>query len=191
MSANGSESGRRRGAAGYVAGTWVVGTSTWPVENPASCELIGNVSYGDRAMARAAMDAAKDAFPAWAGRTARERADILIAVASEVLRSADTGAKLLSAETGKARALALGEFRSAAEWLRWYAEECRRPVGSIAPNERYGRRHVLLRQPAGVVVCLTAWNYPVSGLIRKLAPALAAGCTVVFTIGRRETVRVG
>lgn len=149
------------------------------VTNPATGAVVGTVPTVDAVGARAAADAAAGALPAWGGRPARARADVLRSAADGLAADGDRLGALLSAETGKRRTEAVAEVRFAAEFLRWFAEEARRPPGAVLRNEDADRRHVTIRRPAGVVAVLTPWNFPVSIQARKVAPALAAGCTVV------------
>lgn len=152
---------------------------TLEVRNPATGEVVGTVDYGDATTARAAADAAAAAFRAWSSRPARERADLLQAASGLLLSRAEGIGRVLAQESGKRRSEAVGEVRFAAEYLRWFAEEARRPQGEVLAHEVRSRRQLTLTQSAGVAVCLTPWNFPVSIQARKLAPALAAGCTVV------------
>jgi succinate-semialdehyde dehydrogenase/glutarate-semialdehyde dehydrogenase len=149
------------------------------VRNPADGGLIGSVHQSDASEACAAADGAAVAFEEWSRASGRTRADILLRVAALLGDRADELGLLLAKETGKRLPEAVGEIRFAAEYFRWFAEEARRPIGHIMPSEMNKRRHHTLARPAGVAVCLSPWNFPVSIQARKLAAALAAGCTVV------------
>lgn len=177
-------------SATFIAGHWVEPERTVPVVNPADRSVLCQVGYGGARDAILAADAAADAFAGWAATPARGRADIL-AAAGRLLESRAEGlGVVLSQETGKRRVEGVGEIRFAAEYFRWFAEEVRRPQGHSLTNELPGRRHVTLRRPAGVVASLTPWNFPVSIQARKLAPALAAGCTVVARASEKAPLAV-
>ena len=163
----------------YIGGEWVEPGATIPVTNPADDSVIAEIGYGGAAEAKAACDAAADAFPAWAATSARQRADVLRAVADQLVARAGPIGTLLAKETGKRLPEGIAEIGFAAEYFRWFAEEIRRPSGQVLAEEAVGRRQLALRRPAGVALCLTPWNFPVSIQARKLAPALAAGCTTV------------
>lgn len=165
----------------FVAGKWVApsGATTLPVVAPATGEVIAQVCYGDAELARSAADAAGEAFEDWSSRPARLRGDILREAGTLLASRADSIGRLLCAETGKRLSEAVAEVRFAAEYLYWFAEEARRPSGQVMTPEDPRRRHLSFSRPAGVAACLTPWNFPVSIPARKVAPALAAGCTVV------------
>ena len=162
-----------------VGGTWGDPDERREVANPADGSVVGSVGYGGAAEARAAADAAGAAFAEWADTPARGRADVLLRAGALLAERADAIAELLAREAGKRLPEAAGEVGLSAEYFRWFAEEARRPAGQLHPHEQPGRRHLSIRRPAGVVASLTPWNFPVSIQARKLAPALAAGCTVV------------
>ena len=160
------------------------------VRNPADGSIVGEVVYGGAAEASAAVARAAAAFPAWAATPARARADILLRAATSLLGRAEEIGLLLAREAGKRTPEGVGEVRFAAEYFRWFAEEARRSEGSIIPHETVNRRHLVLRRPAGVAVTLTPWNFPVSIQARKVAPALAAGCTVVARASEKAPLAV-
>ena len=162
-----------------VDGEWSDPPTTREVINPADRSLVGRVGYGGKAEADAAVAAANRAFPAWSVTTPRDRAELLLYGARRLADRADEIGLLLCRETGKRLPEARAEVLFAVEYLRWFAEEARRPLGTVHGHERPDRRHISLRVPAGVAVTLTPWNFPVSIQARKLAPAVAAGCTVV------------
>jgi succinate-semialdehyde dehydrogenase/glutarate-semialdehyde dehydrogenase len=163
----------------YVAGSWQDPARRVDVTNPADGSVVASIGYGDAAEARAAADAAAAAFEAWAATSPRHRGDLLRAAAGLLTERAEEIGLLLALESGKRRPEAVGEITFAAEYLRWFAEEARRGDGHIIAAEQPGRRHLTVHRPIGVVLSLTPWNFPVSIQARKLAPALAAGCTVV------------
>lgn len=170
-----------------VDGEWAVpsGDRRVPVVNPADGEPLAELAYGDAKDATAAADAAAAAFDAWAGRPARERADILRRAADLIDDRRPAIGAALAADAGKRRSEAEGEAHFSAEFLRWFAEVVRQPAGSVLRPEQPGRHQVTFTRAAGVAVCLTPWNFPMSILARKIAPALAAGCTVVARASER------
>lgn len=128
---------------------------------------------------RAAIDAAAAAFPAWRDKTAEERAGILKKWHALLLENIDDLAALLTAEQGKPLAEAKGEILYGASFVEWFAEEARRVYGDVIPGHGRNKRIVVIKQPVGVVAAITPWNFPNAMITRKIAPALAAGCTVV------------
>lgn len=164
----------------YISGVWATSGPTFPVTNPATGEEIGQVADGGRAEARAAIEAAHKAFPAWAGKTAFERSAILYKAYQLMLERRADLAKLMTVEQGKPLRMSTNEVGYAADFLLFYAEEAKRVHGEILPSARADQRFMVLRQPVGVVAAVTPWNYPISMLTRKMAPALAAGCTIVL-----------
>jgi len=179
-------------AALFIAGAWVEPTSgvRLDVRNPADGSLVGSVGYGGKAEALAAVEAAQAAFPAWAALPARARADLLLRVSALLQQRAERIGYLLALETGKRLPEAVGEIRFGAEYFRWFAEQVRRPEGERFPHEAPGRRHFSMARPCGVALCLTPWNFPISIQARKLAPALAAGCTVVARASEKAPLAV-
>ena len=165
-----------------IDGQWLDVAEHKDVVNPVDGSLVGRIGYAGADHATAAADAAAAALPAWADTPARARADLLNTAANLITARAEQIGTLLAQEAGKRKPEAVGEVNFAAEYFRWFAEEARRPSGSVHPHEAAGRRHVSIRRPAGVVVSLTPWNFPCSIQARKLAPALAAGCTVVARV---------
>jgi acyl-CoA reductase-like NAD-dependent aldehyde dehydrogenase len=168
-----------------IGGQWRDTAETRDIRNPANQSLVGQVAVGGRAEARAAADAAAAALGSWADSPARQRADVLRHAADLIGERAEQVGGLLAAEAGKRRSEAVGEVRFAAEYFRWFGEQARRPLGEVHPHEAPGRRHLTIRRPAGVVASLTPWNFPCSIQARKLAPALAAGCTVVARVSEK------
>jgi succinate-semialdehyde dehydrogenase/glutarate-semialdehyde dehydrogenase len=128
---------------------------------------------------REAIDAAAKAMPAWAKRTAKERAVILRRFAELMLANADDLAIIMTSEQGKPLAEAKGEVAYAASFLEWFAEEGKRVYGDVIPTFRADARLLVLRQPVGVAAAITPWNFPAAMITRKLGPALAAGCSFV------------
>jgi succinate-semialdehyde dehydrogenase/glutarate-semialdehyde dehydrogenase len=166
----------------YINGEWVAAESseTLEVVNPATGEIVGTVSFGDEREARKAIDAAHAAFPGWSGLTARERSKCLYALSELLKKNRDELAGIISAEMGKPIGEAKGEVIGSADILVWYAEEAKRVYGETIPSSMPNKRIMVLRQPVGVVGAITPWNFPVNMVVRKISPALAAGCTVVL-----------
>ena len=166
----------------YINGQWVeaAGGKTFAVHNPATDEIIGEAADAGAAEAEAAVKAAHDAFPAWAKRPADERAELLHK-AFDILKSRiEDHARILTQENGKPLAESKGEATIGAAFVRWNAEEARRTYGEVVPSPTTAKRVLTFRQPVGVVAAITPWNFPYSMITRKIAPALAAGCTVVL-----------
>ena len=164
-----------------INGEWreAISKATKGIENPATGRIICEIGYGGSEDALLAVDAADNAFASWSSASVRERSNILNCVADLLRQRTDSIAAILAAEAGKPLAQAVGEIKFSAEYFQWFAEEIRRPAGQIIPGDAVSKRHYVYSQPAGVALCLTPWNFPVSIQARKLAPALAAGCTVV------------
>ena len=163
-----------------IGGEWVKGTGTFPVLNPATEEPLAEVADGTVADALDAVGAAHDALPGWAATAPRRRAEILHRAFDLMIARSESLARLMSAENGKSLRDARGEAAYAAEFFRWYAEEAVRMEGTIARAPSGTNRILTLRQPIGVSVLVTPWNFPAAMATRKIGPALAAGCTVVL-----------
>ncbi|MGO7906818.1 NAD-dependent succinate-semialdehyde dehydrogenase [Rhizobium leguminosarum] len=167
--------------AGYIDGVWTSGdaTKTFDVLNPATGELLASLPDMGAAETRAAIDAAHAAQPGWAARPARERSAILRKWFDLMVANADELAVILTAEMGKPFPEARGEILYAAAYIEWYAEEAKRIYGETIPAPSDDKRMIVIRQPVGVVGTITPWNFPAAMITRKIAPALAVGCTVV------------
>lgn len=163
----------------FIGGEWKAADSRFPVKDPATLQEIGDCADAGADQAREAVDAASRAFPAWAGALTEERGRCLRDLAALIEEDSQELEELLVRESGKPRAEAAREVASSAAYLRWNAEEAGRSAGRIIPAPWAGHRMWTLRQPLGVVAAITPWNYPLNTLGRKIAPALAAGCTVV------------
>ncbi|WP_298861322.1 NAD-dependent succinate-semialdehyde dehydrogenase [uncultured Microbacterium sp.] len=173
-----------------IDGVWTALERRREVTSPGTGEVVGSVCWGTADDARRAADAAAAAFESWAGMPGRARADILLRAADLLAERRDGIARMLAAEAGKRLPEAVGELTFSAEYVRWFAEEVRRPQGSVYAQEDPARRHLSIRSAAGVVVSLTSWNFPCSLQARKLAPALAAGCPVVVRASERAPLAV-
>ncbi|MDF2368069.1 NADP-dependent succinate-semialdehyde dehydrogenase [Sneathiella sp.] len=167
---------------GLVAGKWCDADSgkTLEVTNPATGEVIGTVPEMGASETRRAIEAAKAAMPAWAGKTAKERANILRKWHDLMLEATDDLAKIMTVEMGKPLAEAKGEVAYAASFIEWFAEEGKRIYGDTIPEHQSDKRIVVIKQPIGVTVAITPWNFPIAMITRKAAPALAAGCPMVI-----------
>ncbi len=165
----------------YVNGQWITADDgkTVAIANPANGRIVGHVPVMGAVETRRAIDAAAAALPAWARRTAKERAVILRKFADLMSANADDLAIIMPSEQGKPLAEARGEVAYAASFLEWFAEEGKRVYGDIVPTFRGDARVLVLRQPVGVAAAITPWNFPAAMITRKLGPALAAGCTFV------------
>ena len=165
----------------YIDGRWrdAADGGTLAILNPADETTIAEVAFGGRADAEAAIDAAAKAFPAWKATSSYERADILKKTADLMRQRVDKIARVLTMEQGKPLAEAKGETLHAAATFEWFAEEGKRSYGRIIPPTNMAKRHHAIKHPIGVVGTITPWNFPVTLPSRKIAPALAAGCTVV------------
>ena len=165
----------------YVDGQWIPADSGQTVDilNPANGSRVGSVPVLGAAETRLAIDAAARAMPAWAARTARERASVLRRWFELMLAHADDLAVIMTSEQGKPLAEARGEIAYAASFIEWFAEEGKRVYGDIVPSFRADARVLVLRQPVGVAAAITPWNFPAAMITRKAGPALAAGCSFV------------
>ncbi|MBV6416630.1 MAG: Glutarate-semialdehyde dehydrogenase DavD [Steroidobacteraceae bacterium] len=165
----------------HIDGRWLDADSgrALDVRNPASGGKLGTVPNMGTAETRRAIDAAARAFPAWAARTAKDRAVILRRWCDLMLANQDDLATLMTAEQGKPLAESKGEIAYAAAFLEWFGEEGKRVYGDVIPGHQPDKRILVLRQPVGVVAAITPWNFPSAMITRKAGPALAAGCTVV------------
>jgi len=165
----------------YVDGAWVDAPDgkTVAVSNPASGEPLGTVPSLGAKETEAAVAAAHAAFPAWAAKTAKERGAVLRRWYELIVAHADDIGTMMTAEQGKPLAEARGEVTYAASFVEWFAEEAKRMYGDVIPGHQADKRILVLRQPVGVVAAITPWNFPAAMITRKVAPALAAGCTVV------------
>lgn len=163
-----------------VAGQWVAGAARFPVHDPATGRLLAQVANLGAGEARAAVDAAGQAWPAWRARPAKERSAILMKWFALLHQHADDLSRIMTAEQGKPLAEARGEVVYGASFIEWFAEEAKRVYGETIPTTDAGKRYLVLKQPVGVCAAITPWNFPIAMITRKVAPALAAGCTVVI-----------
>ena len=166
----------------YIDGAWRAAAlgREFDVFNPADGSVLGAASDGSASEARSAVDSAAAAFAWWSRTTAYERAAYLERAHALMLERAEDLAVLMTKEQGKPLKAARNEVRYAADFLSWFAEEAKRVYGATIPSSRADHRFMVMRQPVGVVAAITPWNYPVSMITRKVAPAIAAGCTIVL-----------
>lgn len=150
------------------------------VNNPANQEIIAQVPNMTPADALLAVDKAHAALPAWKARTGKDRAQLLRRWFELMNRDADRLARLMTEEQGKALMEAKGEVTYAASFIEWFAEEAKRVMGAIPASPWSDKRMMVLKQAIGVCVSITPWNFPLAMITRKVAPAIAAGCTIVI-----------
>ncbi len=166
----------------HVDGAWVAAANgaTMPVVNPGTGRTIGTAPMFGAADTRLAIEAAARALPAWRGKVAKDRSAILMQWFELMLANIDDLALILTTEQGKPLAESAGEIGIAAAYVEWFAEEGKRVYGDVIPTVGNDRRLVVVKEPVGVCAAITPWNFPASMITRKVAPALAAGCTVVI-----------
>ncbi|XVU20965.1 NAD-dependent succinate-semialdehyde dehydrogenase [Actinoplanes sp. CA-054009] len=166
----------------FIGGKWVPSSTgdRFDVRDPATGDVIATVADGSEKDAISAVDAAAEAGQAWAATAPRVRGEVLRKAWELMTERAGDLAKLISLENGKALVDAKGEVTYAAEFFRWFAEEAVRGAGDFATAPSGANRILVTRQPVGVCVLVTPWNFPAAMATRKIGPALAAGCTVVL-----------
>jgi succinate-semialdehyde dehydrogenase / glutarate-semialdehyde dehydrogenase len=166
----------------WIGGKWRKSSDNarFDVIDPATENKVASVASASIDDAKAALDAASDAFEGWAARKPRERGEILRKAYELIMRDAERLAKLITIENGKALSDSRGEVAYAAEFFRWFAEEGVRNLGDVGRAPSSGARIFVHHKPAGVAVLVTPWNFPAAMATRKIGPALAAGCTVVL-----------
>lgn len=165
----------------YINGEWVLAESgeISEVINPANRETVGVVTYGDDRDTKKAIDAAHTSFKAWSQLTGQKRSKYLSNLYELIRKNRDELAAIMSAEMGKPLGEAKFEALGAADNFLWYSEEAKRVYGETIPSTVPNKRLMAIKQPVGVVAAITPWNFPLNMLARKIAPALAVGCTVV------------
>jgi len=166
----------------YIKGAWVEADdgSTFAVSNPADGRVLTEVPNQGVAETRRAIEAANTAWPGWRNKTAKARAAILRRWYELIVEHKDDLAKLMTAEQGKPLAESAGEVLYGASFIEWFAEEGKRVYGDVIPTHMRDRRIIVIKQPVGVVACITPWNFPNAMIARKAGPALAAGCPIVI-----------
>ena len=164
----------------YIDGLWKDGTGVLEITDPGNGDTIAKVATVGRNETRHALAVAEAAFPAWRRMTGRDRGAILLKAAGLMQDRLEEIAIIITRENGKPLAQSRGEVNVAIDHFRWFAEEARRGYGRIVPPQAEGKRHLIIRQPVGVVAAVSPWNFPLVLAARKVAPALAAGCPVVL-----------
>ncbi len=166
----------------YIDGGWVNAASgaTVAVDNPATGEIVGTVPKLGAAETRSAIEAANRAFPDWRKKTAKERAAALRRWYDLMIANQEDLARLMTIEQGKPLVESRGEVVYAAAFLEWFGEEAKRVYGDTIPGHQPDKRIVVIKQPIGVVACITPWNFPLAMITRKAGPAIAAGCPGVL-----------
>ena len=164
----------------YLNGEWISTGHELKVLNPADGQVFASVSTVDKEHVKAALSAAHAAFPRWRGLTAKERGAMLLRVADELKRRQGEIACTITMENGKPLAQSKGEVAMAEDHLRWFAEEGKRTYGRWIPQQDSRKRNLSIKSPIGVVGAIAPWNFPLVLAVRKVAPALAAGCPVVL-----------
>ena len=165
---------------GFINGQWAPASSRFDVNDPATGLKLADVANLGPADAEAAIAAANAAWPAWRNKTGKERHAILMKWFQLLMANQDDLARIMTAEQGKPFAEAKGEIAYGASFVEWFAEEAKRINGETLPQFDNSRRLTVLKQPIGVCAAITPWNFPLAMITRKVAPALAAGCTVVI-----------
>ena len=166
--------------AAYIGGEWVVGAATLDVRNPANGEVVGQIPDLGAEPTRRAIAAAHAAFPQWRALPAAKRSSLLEKWFDAINDHTEDLAKILTLEQGKPLAESRGEISYGAGFVKWFAEEGKRVYGDTIPAPTLDRRIIVLKEPIGVCAAITPWNFPLAMITRKVAPALAAGCTVVI-----------
>ncbi len=165
---------------GLINGKWVKGSSRFDVTDPATGRTLADVADLGAKETRAAVNAANAAWPAWRNQTAKQRHALLMKWFALLMENQDDLARLMTAEQGKPLPEAKGEVAYGASFVEWFAEEAKRVHGQTLPTFDNNKRLTVIQQPIGVCAAITPWNFPLAMITRKVAPALAAGCTVVI-----------
>ncbi len=163
-----------------INGEWVSGKTTFAVNDPATGLHLADVANLAEAETEAAISAANNAWVGWRAKPAKERAAIMLRWQQLLVRHADDLARIMTAEQGKPLAESKGEVVYGASFIDWFAEEGKRVYGETIPTTDNSKRYLVIKQPVGVCAAITPWNFPIAMITRKVAPALAAGCTVVI-----------
>jgi len=166
----------------FIHGQWTKAATgeRFVVNNPATNEHIADVANVDIAQAERAIGAANAALPEWRSKTGKERANLMRKWFELITEHASDLATLMTLEQGKPLVEAIGEVSYGASFIEWFAEEAKRVAGAIPSTTWSDKRLMVLKQPIGVCVAITPWNFPIAMITRKIAPAMAAGCTIVI-----------
>ena len=164
----------------YLAGEWITTERSNPIVNPATGEAFAAMSTIDRAQVAKSLESAAEAFKGWRKLPGKARGTYLQRIADHLEQRSEEVARTITQENGKPLQQSLGEVALAVDHLRWFGEEAKRTYGRVVPNQVEGKRHLVIKTPIGVVGAISPWNFPLVLAVRKIAPALAAGCTVVL-----------
>lgn len=164
----------------YINGEWKESNEKWDVVNPATGDVIESIAVVGKAETKEAISCAKEAFKTWKKTTGNQRSHYLAETVRLMKERKDELAETVTKENGKPLADAKSEVNSAISYLDWYAEEAKRVYGDTVPASHPDKHLMVIRQPVGVAAAITPWNFPLSMITRKIAPALAAGCTIVL-----------
>lgn len=164
----------------YINGEWITQDGTFDVINPYNQQVLASVSNCGMEETQLAIESAHEAFSVWKEFSASKRSRILLNWYNLIIKNIDDLAKILTLEQGKPLAEAKGEIKYGASFIQWFAEEAKRVYGDVIPGQTNKNRIVVIKQPIGVVGAITPWNFPNAMITRKIAPALAAGCTIVL-----------
>lgn len=163
----------------FIDGNWIPSDQRFPVTNPATGARLAEVCDADPVMAERAVEAAHKALPSWQAKTAKQRADLMRAWYQAILANKQVLGELMTLEQGKPVAEAIGEIEYGASFIDWFAGEAERHQGEVLARSADDKRSWVTKQPIGVCAAITLWNFPNAMITRKVAPALAAGCTMV------------
>jgi succinate-semialdehyde dehydrogenase/glutarate-semialdehyde dehydrogenase len=164
----------------YINGEWIDAGASFDVTNPATGERVGQAADANEGHTQNAIDAADKALKPWSSLSAKARGTVLMRWHDLILENKDDLARLLTLEQGKPLPEAVGEIAYGASFIQWFAEEAKRAYGETIPSTIDGARMITIKQPIGVCAAITPWNFPNAMITRKVAPALAAGCTVII-----------
>lgn len=164
----------------YLGGAWKDGGVPLSVHNPATGEHLADVATVSRQEVAEAIAAAHAAWTEWRALTALQRGDFLLAIAEQLAGRREEIARIITQENGKPLTQSAGEVGMTIDHLRWFGEEARRAYGRVIPAQTPGKRHLAVKTPVGVVGAISPWNFPLVLAVRKIAPALAAGCPVIL-----------
>lgn len=164
----------------YLNGEFIAGEPALEIVNPATGEVFARMSTIDRRRVAQAVSDAHAALPGWRALTGKARGEFLRKIATELERHRDEIARTITMENGKPLAQSHGEVAMSIDHLGWFAEEARRGYGRVVPHQADGKRNLVIKTPMGVVAAISPWNFPLALAVRKLAPALAAGCTTIL-----------
>lgn len=167
-------------AGALIGGEWVTSDDVFPVIDPATGTTVASVPNLGAAEATMAVETASRALPAWSAKTAKERAQILRRWFDLIVEHTESLALLMTTEQGKPLSEARGEVAYGASFIEWFAEEGKRAYGRTIPSTIASKRYLTIKQPVGVIAAIAPWNFPIAMITRKVAPALAAGCTAVI-----------